>query len=165
MKGFLLKAALLLTVMLFASCDKLKFGGEEEIDPLDTAAMATCVDAVVNPTFASATEVVDYQTEFIRQYQVDEVFRAMPQQKLLQVATVCINQQFCCSKRDIVEEYIRNRAVYDNLPEAENGISTQLQVLPSSSSADTDTGDKDRRRSPQDESPEAINKDTVRNGI
>lgn len=161
MKGFLLKAALLLTVMLFTSCDKLKFSGEEEIDPLDSAALATCVDAVVNPTFASTAEVIDYQTEFIRQYQVDEIFRSLPQQKLLQVATVVINQQFCCSKRDIVEEYVRNRAVYDNLPEAENGISTQLQ----SSSTDTDTGDKDRRRSPQDELPEAINKDTVRNGL
>lgn len=165
MKGFLLKAALLLTVTLFASCDKLKFSGEEEIDPLDTAAMATCVDAVVNPTFASTAEVIDYQTEFIHQYQVDEIFRSLPQQKLLQVATVVINQQFCCSKRDIVEEYIRNRAVYDNLPEVESTVSTQLQALPSSSSTDTDTGDKDLRRSPQDELPEAVNKDTVRNGL
>lgn len=164
MKGFLLKAALLLTVTLFAaSCDKLKFSGEEEIDPLDTAAMATCVDAVVNPTFASTAEVIDYQTEFVRQYQVDEIFRSLPQQKLLQVATVVINQQFCCTKKDIVEEYIRNRAVYDNLPESTTP--TQLQALPPSSSTDTDTGDKDRRRSPQDELPEAVNKDTVRNGL
>lgn len=120
-KRFLWSYLALLLIMLcgsisMSSCDKLK-----SVNPIgetpDSVYVAKYVEAIVNPTFNSVQELKMLQSRLIEEYSIDETFRLMPGEVLTNVATVCLKKDPLATKKDIVSEYLSNRAVYDNLPE------------------------------------------------
>lgn len=105
----------LCAIAFLSSCDRFKtpsFSG----DGPDSVYVAEYVEGVVNPTFTSLHEVTMFQNRLIEEYSIDETFRTLPENILNNVAAVCLKKSITVTKKDIVNEYKANRAVYDNLP-------------------------------------------------
>ena len=74
------------------------------------------VEDIVNPSLDCVKDVVDFHSTLTSNMEIDSIFMAMPEETLIDVASVILKKQPTVVKKDIIDEYIRNRAVYDNLP-------------------------------------------------
>lgn len=82
----------------------------------DTAFVYECVYSVVTPEFSDVTEVIQCQQTLNSNAYVDSVFTSMPEDVLKNVATVLLKKAGRATKKAIVNEYIGNRDIYQNLP-------------------------------------------------
>ena len=73
----------------------------------------TAVD--VEPTFVSATQVLQEQQNRANSYSQDSMFRAIPQDVLSNVCVTLLRVKSSITVGDIVTEYKNYRKVYDNL--------------------------------------------------
>lgn len=105
------------------SCDRFGWNNPP-CNAVDSVYVAEYVDSAMDPLFASPEEIMQYQAASIDEASVDETFRQMPVDVLLNVSTVCLKKDAVTSKKDIVEEYLANRAIYDNLPPDSNSSTT-----------------------------------------
>ena len=125
---FFLCTAFMLALGLatFSSCGDStpKAWSKEEIETLSTESASTVYYDLVNPTFSSVNDVVDYRDNTFEGKSIDSTFEALPEVILRRVADVCINKHGSTDKKDIVREYIKNQSVYinmsDKIPSAES---------------------------------------------
>lgn len=118
--------SLMLTVMLCSvttACDYFKTEPCPCEGP-DSLYVAEYYESVTNPTFESVDEVLLYQNNTVADYEIGDIFRAMPEDVLTYVSTVCLKKYGEITIRDVVSEYKFNREVYDNLPNR-NSTNTQ----------------------------------------
>lgn len=94
---------------------------EETIDSLSQVIVAEAL----NPTFESADQVVVYRDLLLDDKSIDSTFEAMPEQILLNVSTVVLKRLEYAKKKDIVEEYVNHRSIYDNLPQPQSEQTAQ----------------------------------------
>lgn len=87
----------------------------ENLDNLDSLWVMSLIDEYMNPTFTQSYEAVQFRRSCMNYYSIDSIFKAMPENMLLNVAEVLINRDGIANKRTIVYEYRRNKEVYDNL--------------------------------------------------
>lgn len=92
------------------------FNIEQTETVIDSSAVKQIAMEVINPSFETAEEVLDYQRERISAFSDDSTFRCMNSGTLLDVATVILSQAYSTKVHNIVYEYENHRAVYDNLP-------------------------------------------------
>lgn len=69
----------------------------------------------VNPNFTSLEEVLLYQEKVQQQFVEDSTFREMTPQTLERVVTVLKNTNVVLNKRNIAEQYLQSKKVFDNL--------------------------------------------------
>lgn len=97
-----------------ASCDYFQKGKDHE-ESAETTYVQDPVEAYVNPSFTSVSELCIFRDLEIEDYRIDDVFCDLPQNTLVNVATVCINRDGFVTKRSCVQEYLKNQSTYDNL--------------------------------------------------
>ena len=78
--------------------------------------VSNCLDSIVNPRLNTTKDVFELQNKLIVNAYIDSVFMSMDQKTLDNVAGVVLNKHHVVTKDDIVHEFIKNRAVYENLP-------------------------------------------------
>lgn len=83
---------------------------------VDSIQVENYVDAIMNPTFVTVDEVLDFQEQLICNYQCDSVLKTISSKKLTDIATVAIKKHGVITKKDLVREYLNDQTVYDNLP-------------------------------------------------
>lgn len=107
----------LLAIISLNSCDKIttNLAGETSVE--DTSIVAD-VEAIINPSFTTVQEVIDFQAKLVEDYSVDETFKSLPGSVITNVATVCLKKFSTITKKGIVDEYRANQSVYDNLGQA-----------------------------------------------
>lgn len=124
----------------------------------DSALVAEYIDHVTNPEFVNVREVLDFRLRTIENYQVDSLIMAIPEDVLINVASVVLKKYGKVTKPDIAEEFRANQTVYNNLPSPQNSPiinnpteqKTQLEAVPT--------------RVEEPSSSVTISKDTVING-
>lgn len=106
----------LIMMTIISSCDR--FGWKDRIYDTspDSSFVVQTVKATINPHFTSYLEVKEYQTRSIELFSMDETFRNIPEETLRNITSVCLKKDTYITKQDIVNEYLSNRGVYDNLP-------------------------------------------------
>ena len=67
----------------------------------------------------SPADAIVCQSNLIHNYEVDSIFRQLPAKVLTDVTSVLLKRTTNVTKSDIIDEYLTNRAVYDNLPNTE----------------------------------------------
>ena len=87
---------------------------QEEQTETETAYQA--VEDLVNPSLDCVKDVVDFHSTLTSNMEIDSIFMAMPETVVIDVASVLLKKMSPIVKKDIVDEYIKNRAIYDNLP-------------------------------------------------
>lgn len=78
--------------------------------------VSNCLDSIVNPRLKTTKDVFELQNKLVVNAYVDSVFMSLDQKTLDNVAGVVLNKHHVVTKDDIVHEFIKNRAVYENLP-------------------------------------------------
>lgn len=81
----------------------------------------SAVDAYKNPLMVSIKEVVDLQEQIASDNFVDSVFVSLPEDVLVNVASVALKTKESVTKQDIVEEFLSGKRIYTSLP-SENEI-------------------------------------------
>lgn len=106
-------AALLFTVftMFAVSCDRIR----PNIGGVDSVQVDQQIDAYMNPSFATPADIIEYQQETAEELNIQSTFLDMPQAVIVNVATMCINKYGCVTVHKLVEEYLANKDVFDNL--------------------------------------------------
>lgn len=118
--------SLMLTVMLCSvttACDYFKTEPCPCEGP-DSTYVAEYYESVTNPLFTSVDDVLLYHNNVVADYEIDEIFRSMPEDVITYVSTVCFKKYGDVSVHDIVSEYKFNRTIYDNLSDG-NSTNTQ----------------------------------------
>jgi hypothetical protein len=85
------------------------------------------IQSTLDPSFSSIDDVLKYQYDLSDEKSVEEVFISIPQDVLTNVSTVCLKKHPTITIRDVITEYIKNQAVYDNLPTQVNKDSLNKQ--------------------------------------
>ena len=91
--------------------------------------VSNCLDSIVNPRLNTTKDVFELQNKLVVNAYIDSVFMSMDQKTLDNVAGVVLNKHHVVTKDDIVHEFIKNRAVYENLPS--NSSVTESTASPS----------------------------------
>lgn len=110
-----LTAILTVVLLSMASCKKWPTTGPKDYS-VDSIFVAEQVEEIVNPTFLTVQEVIQYRIDMNEGLSIDSTFLAMPESVLANVAGVLLNKSVMVNKRSIVEEYRANKGVYNNLP-------------------------------------------------
>jgi hypothetical protein len=114
MKKILMLCGILVCCLTFlTSCDY--FSHKEPPVNIDSLVTAK-VTAAVNPQFSSMYEIVEFRDSKIEEYSIENTFLSMPDEVLTNVSTVCMRKSLKVTMWDIVNEYKKNKDVYDNLP-------------------------------------------------
>lgn len=121
----LLKGSLVLLLMavccscMFSSCDEFKSKKSSKTEVKDdSTVIANYIEATTNPTFFNADEAILYQEKFINNSEVDNTFMSMSTAVINDVVKVLLkNGSTAVTKKDVVEEYLKNRRIYDKLAE------------------------------------------------
>ena len=138
-KFIILFCAMFMLALGFSSCgdNTAKPWSKTEIEEIAASNATSVYFDLANPTFDSVADAIDCQEITKDAYSVDSVFRTMPQSIMRKVADVCINKSGSTDKKQIVQEFNRNKDVYLNMSEN----------LPPASSKDdknaTDSGGSD----------------------
>ena len=74
------------------------------------------VEDLVNPSLGCVKDVVDFHSTLTSNMEIDSIFMALPETVIIDVSSVLLKKMSPITKKDIVDEYNRNRAIYDNLP-------------------------------------------------
>ena len=74
------------------------------------------VEDLVNPSLDCVKDVVDFHNNLTSNMEIDSIFMALPETVIIDVSSVLLKKMSPITKKDIVDEYNRNRAIYDNLP-------------------------------------------------
>lgn len=78
--------------------------------------VSNCLDSIVNPRLNTTKDVFELQNKLLTNMYIDSIFCSMDQQTLENVSTVVLKRLHVVTKDDIVSEYIKNRSIYNNLP-------------------------------------------------
>lgn len=107
----------------------------------DSALVAEYINRIVDPTFISSAEVIDFVTKVRENAEIDSVFIRIPSDVLVNVATVCIKNNGVTTKREIINELRKNKNIYMNLPAPP--LPQQQTSQASSTSSDINTTSND----------------------
>jgi len=73
-----------------------------------------CID-YVETEFHNANEMIQTQIEMCEESEYNEQFCSMPASVVKNVTDMLLTKKTVCSIRDVVEEYNRNKAIYDKM--------------------------------------------------
>ena len=120
------------------ACDRLHVGSDNYDVANDSVRIAQLFENLSTPQFSTVNEVIEYRNNVMLQDSIDAMFMSLPEEKLVNVVSVLIKKNFATiTKKDILDEYVRCRNVYDNLP------STSDKVTSASESKDVNLGSTD----------------------
>ena len=110
MKKFVIVLAAILTVIAcVTSCDKAKELVNTEEKTVET------IEEYLNPTFDDVNVLLTYRDVLSKEHQMDSVFLTLPEPVLKNVVTVLLNKYGETTREDVVNEYVKNKEIYDNL--------------------------------------------------
>lgn len=115
---FILGVSAVLSLNLFGSCDYVNNHLKPEnelICSTDSMITANVIAKVSNPEFKSVSEVMIFRDQLQENEQTDSVFMALPAGILRDVTNVLLNKYGMATKLTIVNEYLDNQSVYNNL--------------------------------------------------
>lgn len=96
-----------------ASCEN----GPKVLKPaVGVEQVANALDSIVNPQLYTTKDVFELQNKLLVNAYVDSIFMSLDQKILENVAGVCLKRLHIVTKDDVVNEFIKNRSVYENLP-------------------------------------------------
>jgi len=117
----------------FISCDKT---GPKVFKPaVGVEQVATALDSIVNPQLYTTKDVFELQNKLLVNAYMDSIFMSLDQKTLDNVAGVVLNKHHVVTKDDIVHEFIKNRTVYENLPNNSKATTTVTKTEESTSIA------------------------------
>lgn len=121
------------------ACDRLHNVGSDNYDVAnDSVRIAQLFENLSTPQFSTVNEVIEYRNNVMLQDSIDAMFMSLPEEKLVNVVSVLIKKNFATiTKKDILDEYVRCKNVYDNLP------STSDKVTSANESKDVNLGSTD----------------------
>ena len=113
-------AIVLALIATITSCsNENRFKTNEEgitvLSKADSSAILQLVDEAINPTVHSVKEAYYLRCATINAHENDSIFCNMPESTLKYVTTVLLNKEERVTKSSIVNEYLQNNKVYDNL--------------------------------------------------
>lgn len=117
-KFILFSCAMFMLALGFSSCgdDTTRTWSKTEIEEISKESSAAAVYDLVNPTFVAVDEAVADHEALSNARAIDSVFVSLSPSVIRNVASVCIGKSSAASRRQIVEEYTKNRSIYTNLP-------------------------------------------------
>lgn len=104
-------------IILLGSCEHLGIKSPgDNYDTSDSAMVAEYVTSVVNPTMLDVTEALSLKNRMLEQQATDSAFLSLSDNTIRNVITVLLKKNTVIRKKDIVEAYLANKSIYDNLP-------------------------------------------------
>lgn len=115
MKGFTITIAILAIILAgFATVVSL-----EKVPGLthaaDSAVSVAKAEAAMDVSFTSPGELVIFRDVMAENQEIDKLFLEMPEDVLVQVASVLLKRDGHVTKKSVISEYKAGRNIYDNL--------------------------------------------------
>lgn len=115
---FFLCSMFMLALGVSSCSDKTpNFWTQTEIEEISKESARSVYYELMNPTFENVGDVAHYQEIIEDGKSIDSTFSSLPVSTLKRVADVCINKSGATDKKQIVNEYLKNISVYDNMSE------------------------------------------------
>ena len=92
------------------------FAPEEEV----ALSADQAVENMINPQLGSVSDVVNFHSTLTSNMAIDSTFMAMSELTIIDVASVLLKSNAFITKKDIVDEYVAHRNIYDGLPKPDN---------------------------------------------
>ena len=123
MKKFLYGCLIVLMAVLFSaatsvalvSCDNPV--SKMMTPTIDKGQVSLCLDSIVNPTFDEFSDVIECQQMLLHNAMIDSVLLRLPSKTLKDVYTVLSKKKTLIQKSDIVEAFLADQDIYNNLPQ------------------------------------------------
>ena len=107
----------LIAILSLVSCKNgWPYDHKDNYDTSDSAMVAEYVNSVTNPSIMDAREALSLKSRLIDQQVIDSLFIALPNSTIENVVSVLQKKTSIIHKKDIVEEYLRCKDVYNGLP-------------------------------------------------
>lgn len=132
----------ILAILSFALCVALGLGYGDLYSKINTvqedsissrevvmSEVNEALDEYFNPTFESTAEAHTYATTLLELKGMQEEFLSIPEDVLLNVTTVLINQNGVTNIPEILNAYNSNQAIYDNLPKQPKPDSIRVETV------------------------------------
>lgn len=92
------------------------FAPEEEV----ALSADQAVENMINPQLGSVSDVVNFHSTLTSNMAIDSTFMAMSELTIIDVASVLLKSNAFITKKDIVDEYVAHKNIYDGLPKPDN---------------------------------------------
>lgn len=124
----LLAAVSILVVVayLLTSCDNRH--QRTKVNYTDSLVTVKLIKQSIDPEFKTIEEVSSYRFDLEKKNAYDSIFTHIPLSVLRDVSNVCLNKYGKTSKEGIVQEYISNREIYDNLRKLNSHYETDVSL-------------------------------------
>lgn len=123
-KGILTVVALLIVAFLGYSLTSCKDIGDNRTArcKADSSIVAKAIEDYNHPQLKNADDAIILQNQMLMDHDYEQVFMSMPQSTLKAVIHVITSQGHpqTFTVKDIAQEYLSNRRIYDNLPKDNN---------------------------------------------
>lgn len=122
--NFLLMCMFALVAFITTSCDRL---GKYTQTKDNTTNVVTVEDKIIcpfDPEFTTTEQVMEFRQRLAEEYELDSVMLVMPENVLLNVASVCEKKMNKFKRRQLVDEYLKNKDIYNNLSNKTNAVKT-----------------------------------------
>lgn len=94
---------------------------------VDSTKVAEMITQKVTPAFSDLERITVYKQQRQVEYKTNSTFVAMSDQTLKSVVNVLLSRQTTVTVEQVVNEYLNNREIYDNLPKPEPPKEIQVQ--------------------------------------
>lgn len=105
----------MIATALIVACDAPQYRLKYKSEPSDSAFVVKQIDKYFNPVFTDVQDAIVHKHLLSREYKEDSVMINLPEEVFVSVANVIVNKKMPLTQRRIVEEYLNNKTVYDNL--------------------------------------------------
>ena len=140
-KGIMTTAALLFVAFLgysLTSCNHVS--GQQKLKRADSAFVVGLIEEYHNPKISGEDDAIMVQNQLLSEKEYETVFESMPQTTLKAVVHVLqrqSNSKAIFTIKDVAQEYLSNRKVYDNLPKCSDGDPEDYGDDPTTTLSDT----------------------------
>lgn len=113
-----LVAFVMVFTVALCSCNKLSHRFNSDYgETSDSVLISQYINEITNPQFINPIEVMKYRCRQLENKEIDSLITSLPENVLINVATVLINKNGITTKSQIIDEYRANRSIYENLPD------------------------------------------------
>lgn len=134
------------------SCNHVS--GQQKLKHADSAFVVGLIEEYHNPKISDEDDAIMVQNQLLSEKEYETVFEGMPQSTLKSVVHVLqrqSNSKAIFTIKDVAQEYLSNKKVYDNLPKCSSGDPEDYGDDPETTLPDTlggkQYGDKSYRNS------------------
>lgn len=95
---------------------KNHFGGKQKcVEQLDSTQVCECQSSILDKDYVYVDDVISDHQQLMLEVKYIDGFRDVPEETIKNVANILLRRRLSIKISDIVDEYLKNKNIYDNI--------------------------------------------------